>query len=109
MGYETAFSLDIADEGDKDFNEMISEFRNVSKKIADAIDEDGYCNNDTSDWSDYDDRLKEFSKKYPDAVFILNGDGEEEDDEWFTYYKNGKLQHCPKRIEYDEYDENKLQ
>lgn len=44
-------------------------------------------------WEDYehDYDLIEFSKKYPNALFILDGVGEEYPDIWRKYFKNGKM------------------
>ena len=50
----------------------------------------------------------ELSLQFPNALFQLYGDGEENGDTWYTYYKNGKKQYCPAKITYDKYDENEL-
>ena len=52
--------------------------------------------------------MKEFSMKFPNTIFIVNGQGEEEPDKWMEYWKNGKSQNACLRIEYDEFDEDKL-
>ena len=52
--------------------------------------------------------MKEFSKKFPDALFILEGDGEGSDDLWKAYFKNGLGQMAPVRFEYADYDEQQL-
>ena len=48
------------------------------------------------------------TKKYPDKVFQLFGDGEESHDFWVDYIKNGKAYGSQARVVYDEYDESKL-
>ena len=36
--------------------------------------------------------MKKFSKKFPDAIFIVSGYGEEHNDVWEHRYKNGKME-----------------
>lgn len=60
-------------------------------------------------WSTYENDVKEFSKKYPDFVFTLDGaesvpDGTKHT--WLKYFKNGKVQNA--NLSWDEFDENKL-
>lgn len=63
---------------------------------------------DTAKWHDHDSEMLELSRQFPETVFCLYGEGEESGDLWYTYYKNGKMQHCPVKMEFDEYDEAKL-
>lgn len=60
-----------------------------------------------SQW-DHDTDMINISKMYPDAVFRLEGKGEENSDMWVNYYKNGKVQECQARIVFDDFDESKL-
>lgn len=52
--------------------------------------------------------LKDFSTKYPDVLFTLTGLGEEPDDQWIKYFKNGKMQLAKAKITFDSFDESKL-
>jgi hypothetical protein len=52
--------------------------------------------------------MRAFSKIYPNTLFKLKGEGEEAGDVWIKYFKNGKMQSCPAKITFEEYDENKL-
>lgn len=63
---------------------------------------------DSCKWYEHDEHMRQLSKKYPSVVFILHGEGEEQGDDWFKYYKNGKMQECRAKIIFDEYDERKL-
>lgn len=58
--------------------------------------------------SDILEQMAEFSKLHPDTTFKLYGDGEETDDDWLRYYKNGKHHEVPGVIHYAEFDESKL-
>lgn len=61
-----------------------------------------------SKWYEHHEEMIELSKRFPETIFCLYGDGEENGDTWYKYYKNGKSQYCPAKITYDEYDESKL-
>lgn len=63
---------------------------------------------DSYKWYSYDEEMLELSKKFPETVFCLYGDGEEGLDVWRKYYKDGKSQYCPSIVTFDEYDESKL-
>jgi hypothetical protein len=59
-------------------------------------------------WYDGDEQTLKMSKLFPDIIFAVYGIGEEKEDIWWHYYKNGKMQKCPAIMTFDEYDENKL-
>lgn len=63
-------------------------------------------------WGNCDEELIALSLQYPEAVFRLEAKGGESGDPiadfWIHYYKNGKIQFCPARLEYDPYNENRL-
>ena len=60
-------------------------------------------------WYEHEEDMKELSLKFPDIVFDVYGDGEETEDLWHKYFKNGKMQYCPVRFEFDDFDESKLE
>ena len=111
MGYYTCFSLEVktADNSATHPNqcEIIARLREENEHASYALDEEGATQHDEK-WYDSDVELKEFSKKFPDALFILDGDGEGSDDFWKAYFRNGLVQMAPVRFEYDEFDETKL-
>ena len=104
MGYLTTHELEII-EGDS--RGIIEELREYSDAASLALDEDGDTN-ESCKWYDHLQDMTEFSKRYPDHVFKLIGRGEENQDIWIEYYKNGKSQVCKAIIRFDEYDESKL-
>lgn len=122
MGYYTWYSFSTKNNKNKigDIIEYMKEKEKVNDwffPFAYALDrfvhiED--CNDfeleadDTHKWYDHDEEMLELSKQFPETVFCLYGDGEGSEDMWYTYYKNGKMQYCGARIEFDEYDEAKL-
>lgn len=59
-------------------------------------------------WYDWETHMKALSREYPDVLFTLSGDGEENGDLWKAYFKNGKCQYEKAKITFDAFDENKL-
>lgn len=105
MGYFTRFSLDIIGELPPDKN--IEDFElEISKKSS--YDSDWTLFEDSVKWYDYSNDLKEFSKLYPELIFVLDGEGEESGDIWRSFYKDGKEQMSKPTIIFDEFDETKL-
>ena len=103
MGYYTRYELEVV-EGSE---ELIGKFREECESAQYAFDDYGDGEEETK-WYDHDDDLSAFSKKHPDALFKLTGEGEESGDMWAEYHKNGKCQRCQAIVTFEEYDENKL-
>lgn len=53
--------------------------------------------------------MRSYSKKYPNAVFELEGRGEFDYDLWVKYFKNGKMQLCEAVTIIPPYDESLLE
>ncbi len=98
MGYYTTHSLDLEGAGDE-FDNIIADLRENNECAEYALDENGDAE-ESCKWYDSSKDLKEFSKKYPDVLFTLHGEGEEPGDLWNEYFKNGKNQHCAGEITY---------
>lgn len=59
-------------------------------------------------WYDCDDDMKQLSSQFPEVLIKMEVEGEENGDLWINYFLNGKMQHCPAIITYDEFDTTKL-
>lgn len=105
MGYNTRFTLTIL-EGDKTVDEIMKENEDFDG-LDYAIDNNGESI-ETVKWYNHSEDMIKLSKKYPDIVFSLKGDGEEQGDSWYKYFKNGKVQECHAKITYNPYDEKEL-
>ena len=105
MGYYTSYTLSVIEGGDEE--QLISEFRKESDGAKYALDEDGDTN-ESCKWYDSNTDLIKFSKKYPDAIFCLEGEGEESGDNWKLYVKAGHYQECRAKIVFPEFDKAKL-
>lgn len=109
MGYYTRHELEVH-EGDITINEIYNDWEEgklIFEGFEYAIDENGECLQETK-WYSHRKDMKHLSLCYPNIVFLLSGEGEENDDVWKEYYKNGKYQVCKAKISFDEYDENQL-
>ncbi|AYK07744.1 hypothetical protein [Brevibacillus laterosporus] len=98
MGYRTRFSLEITPE---------------CREVYDHLARDEYVDyvlgsGEPATWYVHEADMVQMSLKFPDILFELTGDGEDTDDLWRKYFKNGKIQRCPAIITYDAFDESKL-
>lgn len=104
MGYYTDFSLKINTDNDelrkRIFKHSIKEFY-FESYFTDKLTKN-------SKWYEHEEEMKAFSTNYPDVLFILDGVGEEHNDNWRKYFKNGKMQTTYAELKFDEFDESKL-
>ena len=103
MGYYTDYNLTAhgaTDEQRAEMNKII-----IQEWGLEEWGDGWWCN---AKWYDHDKDMLRLSLLYPNILFELQGDGEESDDMWVTWYKNGKKQHCPAEIIYPPFDESKL-
>lgn len=108
MGYYTNYNLSVqpyqrppltTEELDalKKELDLMGVFMNVD------VDEELYT--EPEKWYDHDDDMLLLSRRFPNILFTLHGDGENQEDMWFTYYANGKMQHCQAEIIYPDFNE----
>lgn len=106
MGYYTRYDLKVDSQDEKlwEFLENDETASNYGSLISFVNGQSDSCK-----WYDHEEEMKDVSKKFPDVLFTLEGEGEESDDIWKKYFKNGKMQSCYAKITFDEYDESKLE
>ncbi len=108
MGYCTAHKLSVTDLQQETQFPMIAQLFRVENDDAKyALEEDGGTGEECK-WYDADRDLKDFSKKHPNKLFILSGEGEDSGDIWTNYYVNGKVQQTKAVITFDDFNMNKL-
>lgn len=110
MGYLTAFEFSVYEHGNAINCDIISTIVQMNKNdyrvlyplLYDEELVEQYLNDQTQQnmviepytltkWYDNDDDMLELSRKFPDTIFKLHGNGEEAGDVWDSYYKNGKM------------------
>ena len=111
MGYYTKYELDIDGEVENWVTGRTLDGQLVTVNTGVSIDTvkreivalcGTYPFYDACKWYNHSEHMIQVSKKYPDAVFILSGEGEESGDLWKKYYKNGREQLAKAKITYDE-------
>lgn len=113
MGYYTDHNLTVYELIDgklvemDDPTEIIAKLRDTCENAKYSLNDDGIYKQETK-WYDSREDMIKFSKLYPDKVFQLHGVGEESEDMWDEYYKDGKFQDCGAIIKFPSFDINKL-
>jgi len=95
MGYYTRYELEILDGDD-----------NVTDYSKEISEESGYsdCFEDTIKWYNHKQEMEDYSKKHPDTLFKLTGEGEDQPDMWEEYFKNGKSHRIVGQVVFEEFD-----
>lgn len=93
MGYYTEYDLEIfTKNGERYFD---------SGKIQNEIQEKyRLAFGDSIKWYEYKVNMIEFSKKYPELILVISGDGEDFDDKWKHYFLNGEDEYIKANITY---------
>lgn len=87
--------------------DIIADLQDTCDEAKYALDKDGNSVQEAK-WYYWEKDMREFSKKYPSALFTLSGEGGETGDIWKAYFINGKAQIAKARIVIDEFDPKKL-
>ena len=113
MGYYTNYELTIQGTGERWVTGVDAQLNKVRVNIG--VDHDevkkelveivGYNPfEDSCKWYDNDVNMREISRRYPDLLFVLTGQGEEPNDMWRCYHKAGKRQREQAKVEYGAFD-----
>lgn len=120
MGYHTCYDLHVSN---LQYNTADAYTKSssipdiVCRQLEEYIEERGFfdpCGDCGSGWStvakwyDWEGDMITMSKTFPEVLFELHGVGDDSEDLWFAYFYQGKVQHCPAKIIYDDFDPKKL-
>lgn len=130
MGYYTYYSMEILDINNKGYDSykiakyMLDKQKESDRFYAFKYELEDFVKNeeakskikydlsldsdDVYKWYDNENDMLFLSKEFPDVLFKLHGEGEENTDIWNKYFMNGKMQYCPAKIVYEPFDKNKL-
>ena len=113
MGYYTTFELRVQNkEQDTPENvqaiqdaiiEQESDNRHVFDNDGQSVWSDGGIK-----WYEYTEHLIEISKKLPNLVIQVDGEGEEVGDIWRAFWKDGLVQEVKRTVIVEDFDEKKL-
>lgn len=106
MGYSTRYTLEVHD-GEETIHDILEAVGESFEGLDYAVDINGESIEEAK-WYSHEEDMLELSLKYPEVVFLLHGEGEENGDLWNMYFKNGKKQNCNAVVVYEEFDESKL-
>lgn len=104
MGYYTSFDLTMHPQLAEDLEiaitrDIIALIDHISPEEVRETDVKWFlC--DALKWYDHEKHMIEISKKYPDIVFVLHGEGEAHDDMWNEYYCAGGFERVNAEIVY---------
>ena len=98
MGYYTDF----------DFSDNSQEVIEAIYEISDYRHHGVGGKINAAKWYDHKEHCLEVSKKFPDQVITVYGEGEESGDIWKAYYKNGKSFQADAIITFEDFNESKL-
>ncbi len=107
MGYYTKYKLEEPDVGRElgwEIVEQMERYDTDYGKLSKFIGGFG----ESIKWYDHESEMKAFSKRFPDVVFTLHGEGEESGDLWVKYFKDGKMHRVDAVISYAPFDEGQL-
>lgn len=109
MGYYTDFKLKVSPDVAAEIMSDFEAFNAIFEELTNYTLEDDLTMGGVK-WYDHDKNMIELSKLYPDAIWQVDGVGEEDGDIWRTYYMNGKSQSANTKVvvTYDEFDVSKL-
>ena len=99
MGYYTRHQLTIVSGNDytTDYETEITESTDYSDLFEDSIK-----------WDDCENDMKEYSKRHPNVVFLIDGEGEESLDVWKAYFKDGKMFKTKAVMTFEDFTMDKL-
>lgn len=108
MGYYTSYTIESSDDGMVECPTCgtcgaLTHELGIEEQIG--YDPFGEANK----WYHHEEDMRAYSKKFPDVVFTINGEGEESGDVWVKYFKNGKMQKEVAEIQLAPFDEGKLE
>ena len=91
MGYYTYLSIEI-DREEPTVEQVAEAVADVANDTDVAFWRSALTGETEVKWYDGAADMKQVSRRYPEAALTLRGQGEDPDDRWVEYHKNGRVQ-----------------
>jgi hypothetical protein len=98
MGHYTAYKLEMRPENKDLYRQICREWTEFDYALG--------CGQ--AKWYEHEEDMLAISRKHPETLFILSGEGEEGGNLWKKYFQKGLIQSAYAQIVYPEFDESKL-
>lgn len=110
MGYYTYFEITIPAKFDVDdvIDKLVTLSDYAFEKTVTNDKIKSFATVDTCKWYSHESNMIDLSELFPKILFQVDGDGEESDDVWRTYYLNGKSQSVEVKTVYGKLNMKKL-
>lgn len=91
MSYYTHYQLNIekSDCTTRDIAETLAEVAGDDATFWESVLEG---NDSSGKWYDHSVDMQQVSRRYPEEILTLSGQGEDPDDQWVEYHHNGRVQ-----------------
>jgi len=89
MGYTTWYTLKTPAELETDNTSLIKDIKELGFDNEMSIPDKHTIALGEWKWYEHMEDMQKLSKKYPDNLFALYGQGEERDDNWVAYFMQG--------------------
>jgi hypothetical protein len=108
MGYMTNYELTVVTDNRELEQRIINHLNENNEYNEEIIDASGYDMFGGMKWYDHEKDIINLSKKFPNVLIELDGEGEETGDIWKLYAKGGKTQRVKAELKFADFDESKL-
>ncbi len=100
MGYYTSYNMDVNNVKSKAEHDALYDALRKKNIIGYAFYGGDWDKHNSSSfwcsecvkWYDHDEDMLEISKQFPEMTFKLIGTGDDDDDRWYTLYRNGEFE-----------------
>lgn len=86
MGYYTHYELEVASEVSEELEKFFNEDTETCDYGEGFWDDLQNGNMEACKWYEHNETMIEVSKKFPETLFVLKGEGESAGDMWKKYY-----------------------
>lgn len=96
MGYYTMFYCSVVNDEEFSKTELKKAANQLAKMLGfrNNVEDFGFLSEDTMKWYECEEDMVKLSKEFPEMVFEIVAYGEDSDDFWREYFKNGGFKYC---------------